>query len=372
MTKTMVAAAWIVSAAVAVGVLAGVAASDGHAGNAYWHGSRGSDWSLGISSGGGISNWHSQPPPAPNGKPLPVPDGVAIFDRDPSTRSVSITTQTEIATMRFPAGARQYGFLISGGQQRWLTLTGRGLINDSAATQAFAIGDDGVLHFKNEARIVAGLGEKSASITILGGGLLFSDRSNGGEANVFNKQNGNRRGTIEFIDRSSAGRMTINNVGKATTTFSGRSNGGHAALANNADFLTEQRAKIDLSRTIGPGGDGRITTGKITNNAGTLTVGLNQLTVHGNFIQRDDGVLNLSIYKAQAGGITVRGTAKIGGKLVILDVFPDSIPTGRYVLISAPRGLTGRFSNVRFLFSDTRKGRIAYVGTDVVLIVERK
>ena len=371
MAMTIVSCARAACAVAALGLTTCGAISNAAAGDAYWHGFRGSDWSLGISENGRISNWHTRPPPPPAGAPLPPPDGVAVFARHAATTSVSITERTTVATMRFTPDAPRYGFLISG-RGRELTLAGSGLINGSDATQLVTVADRGVLQFINEARIRTGSGEKSARITLLGGSLVFRDKSHGGDATVFNRYNASRFGSVVFGESSSAGSMTISNVGNAQTRFAGRSTAGGANLVNNADFLSPTTPNISFTGTIGPAGDHRITAGKISNNAGTVLIGDNQLSVLGDFIQRADGALYITLTDMRAGGIRVGGTAKLGGELWI-DVANTIDQAGRHVLIRSPRGLTGRFSRVEIDgFSSALKGRIAYSGTDVVLIVERK
>ena len=360
-------------AALAACLLAGCPASNAAATNAYWHGGNNAGWSTGITPGTNRSNWYSVPPPtvdAPDGTARQPPTGTAIFSRG-GKQHVAISEQTTISTMRFTPGAPPYSFLIT--EDGRLDVIGGGLINEAVSTPDFLVSGGGILAFTNAARIVSREGKKTP-ISVFGGRLQFHGESHGGDATVVNTEYGALAGLVSFDGLSSGGRMTINNRGDAGTQFLGRSNPGVAQLTNNADFLSSKRPIINLAPTRGAKGDHNISAGKIVNNAGKVQIGENALTVHGDFTQRSAGTLYLLAIGARAGGMNVRGSAKIDGGLAVESTGSASgVQPGRHVILRAGGALSGRFSRVDFNgFPPHLKARIAYLGTDVVLFIERR
>ena len=361
-------AAW--RALCAAGLLTCAATASAYAQNGYWHGALNANWNQGVTTGGGASNWYSEPPSPPaSGTPLPVPAGVAVFAAG-GLSSVVITKDTRIATMRLAPDAPQYFFSISG-EDRTLDIDGKGIINQSQArAPRIVISDRAILQFHNSARIVAGDGNNGAEFTIVGGILKFRGESNGGHATVYNANNNQPHiGRIVFVGHSSAAHMRIRNVGPAHIAFSGQSTAGNAHLVNEADFFTQKKPVILFVGT-GPAGDGRTTAGRITNDAGTVLIGGQvKLTVLEDFTQRANGSLYFSLGTTGAGSIHVKGTSKLAGELIV----NNGQIAGRHVLFRAAGARTGVFSKVRFTeFAAGLKGRVAYMGRDVVLFIEPK
>jgi hypothetical protein len=164
--------------------------------------------------------------------------------------------------------------------------------------------------------------------------------------------------------------MIIANVGRATLTFSDRSSAGDADLANNYDFSAPLKPLINFAKTAGPAGDHTLTAGSIANNFGRVITGENQITVLRNFTQGANGTLEMAVIGSRAGAVRVRGTTRIDGTLIVTT---DNPRIGRHVLLRATGGRRGLFSRVRYVgLPATLKGRITYLGTDVVLIIERR
>lgn len=366
MAIAMIAGARTVFAACALALFAAPSAD---AEDAYWHGSRSTNWSDGIQ--GSLSNWYAKPPFATPNTPLPVPTSTAIFAPGAQNHAVVVTGSVRIEEMLFTPGdffpgTGQYGIGI--GFRDRLAVTGKGLINRSGAAPGIVI-VDGALEFFDSARIVSGSG-KSTGITIHGGALHFNGRSNGGDATVSNAHNGNRTGVINFYDRSSAGSMIVTNVGKALVRFSDRSTAGDADLVNNYEFSNPLAALIDFRPTRGLNGDDKLTVGSIANNFGKVIPGENQITVLRNFTQGANGTLEIDVVGLRAGAVRVNGAARIDGTLLVR---ASDARKGRHVLLRATGGRRGLFSRVRYTgLPATLKGRITYLGSDVVLFIERR
>jgi hypothetical protein len=115
------------------------AASTAYADNAYWHGTRNSNWHHGVQ--GALSNWYAKPPFATENTPLPPPTGFAIFAPSARQHAVVVTRDVAIDEMLFTPGefypgAGQYGIGIA--RLATLQLKGRGLINQSASRRQFS------------------------------------------------------------------------------------------------------------------------------------------------------------------------------------------------------------------------------------------
>jgi hypothetical protein len=366
MTITIVAGARTVFA---VCVLALVTATGAGAGDAYWHGSRSTDWSDGVQ--GSVSNWYARPPHATPNTPLPVPTTAAIFAPGARNHAVVVTGQVRIEEMVFTPGdffpgTGQYGIGVGG--FAGLTVTGRGLINRSTVAPSILLAPYATMRFTNAARIVSGSG--SIQITSHGGSLHFWDTSKGGDATVSNTHSGDRYGTVLFLGRSSAGSMIIANAGKTGLAFFDHSSAGDADLANNYDFSAPLEPQINFRRTRGPAGDHKLTAGSIANNFGSVIIGENQITVLRTFTQGANGTLEIDVIGSRAGAVRVKGPTRIDGTLVVKT---DNPRIGRYVILRPTGGRRGLFSRVRYTgLPATLKGRITYLGTDVVLFIERR
>jgi hypothetical protein len=350
------------------------AASTAYADNAYWHGTRNSNWHHGVQ--GALSNWYAKPPFATENTPLPPPTDGAIFSPRARQHAVVVTRDVAIDEMLFTPGdfypgAGQYGIGVA--RLATLKLKGRGLINQSGVPPAILVVDRGSFRLGNQARIRSGNGLRTP-IVIRGGDLDLRDRSNGGDATVSNTHNGGRFGLVVLDNRASAGNMIIENAGRALTALFGRSTAGDADLKNSYEFSYPLAAEIDFTHTDGPAGDRKLTAGSIANDFGTVRLGMNQITVLRNFTQGDNGKLEVIVADTLsgrfAGSLRVMGEARIGGTLVVRAL---RAKIGRYVLFRAAGGRTGAFSKVRYVdFAQTLKARIVDSGTDVILFVERK
>jgi hypothetical protein len=153
--------------------------------------------------------------------------------------------------------------------------------------------------------------------------------------------------------------------------FSGQATGSDADIVNHLhgrlDFFSSGRE------------EGPVTIGSVRND-GEIEIGIDtRLIVLRNLVLDVFGQSKLTfdimaLYSGNTtvGSIAVRGKTRLGGDLVVnARVVRGEVKRGRYRLISAPDGLTGRF-RAHFLrhFFPHQQPRIVYTGNAVDLIVE--
>lgn len=103
--------------------------------DAYWHGVINNEWTVGIDSSTGLSNWYSKPPP--NGTARDVPSGSATFAAGAKQFSVHVSADATIQKMVFTATAPHYSFLIHG--QDRLYIKGDGIIDKGTVHPKFFV-----------------------------------------------------------------------------------------------------------------------------------------------------------------------------------------------------------------------------------------
>ena len=142
------------------------------------------------------TNWNSTPPAT-------VPDNTAIFTTiAPAKRSVTISTDASINTIRFNAAAPAYVFTNAAA----FTITGNGIVNNSTTTFPSFI-NNGFLNFSNSSRAGNAIITNNSS-------LQFVDASTAGTATITNN------GFLGFLNTSTGGNATISNSALGTLTFS--------------------------------------------------------------------------------------------------------------------------------------------------------
>ena len=218
-------------AAAAMGVL--VAACFGHSvarAQSTWAGP-GADWNTNT-------NW----------SPQTVPSTTAIFAGAPPTTVTYSAASTSIGTIQFNAGAPAYTFEL--GSANALTITGAGIINNSANAPTFTgTGTfSGTITFQNASTAA------NASFALSQGLLSFENTSTAGTATITNTIGGDARfpGTIEFHQNSSAGGATITIVG-TTGVPGGGTDGVYLEFFDNS---TAGTAHITVDQGICGGGVG--------------------------------------------------------------------------------------------------------------------
>ncbi|KIZ38954.1 MULTISPECIES: autotransporter outer membrane beta-barrel domain-containing protein [Rhodopseudomonas] len=271
-----------------------IAATPAAAVDGTWFGTLNSLWNIGT-------NWSSTPT---------VPDGTATFTNNSAPTDVTVTSTATLAEILFTGTAPAY-VIRTGSAGPNMTLTGLGIVNDSANVQTFNVG--GGLIFENSS-------SAGSNVSIVGGNWLqFKNSSTAGRAAIVNNN------TADFTDTSSAGNAVITNnaflvfdtnstAGNATittnsttqgTTFYDNSTGG------NAQFITNAGGFVDFSTSTGPAGDNRLTAGSIAG-AGNYYLGANQLSVGGNNLST---IVSGIISDCGTGGAACGATPVSGGGL---------------------------------------------------------
>jgi hypothetical protein len=347
--------------ACAVCIFAIAASNRARADESFWHGVRSDIWNEGISQTQ-VSNWYSEHPP--NGLADEVPHGTAIFAGGALRTNIVVKRDAEIGRIRFEPDAPLYTFRIARG--RTLSITGRGLTNQSATIPKFTVlgdgsGRPGRMTLSGTARFVSASTAAAVEIKTSDGALLtLSDRSQGGNATVFNTA----RGQTVIKNRASAERMIITNSNRGAVLFQNLATGDQAHLIN------ERRGQIDFTCARGPANDGVIPVGAIDND-GDVDLYDITLTVSQTFNQTANGSLNVDVYTpTRYGNIAVTGGASLDGDLDI--VAHVGVEPGTYKIIHAKGGRTGKFARLTFNGRTDLRARLAYSRKEVALIVEEK
>ncbi len=180
------------------------------------------------------SDWNTNT----NWSPQTVPTGTAIFaGANPTTVTFS-QAATSIGTIQFNSGAPAYSFnLASLPPAQSLTITGTGIVNNSANAPTFTLSAGGSLAFQNSST--------AANATIInnsGGNLNFHDASTAGNAAITNNGGGTVtffNGGIDLSGKLTAGNATIFNDADANIFF-----GIQGLLPTNVDTATAGTATI--------------------------------------------------------------------------------------------------------------------------------
>ncbi|MBA3832285.1 MAG: hypothetical protein H0X34_10405 [Chthoniobacterales bacterium] len=180
-----------------------------------------------------------------NWTPATVPNGPSdrSFFAASSKTAVSLSAPVEVNTITFDSAASSYTVTAPA---KTLTLSGAGVINNSAVIQNFVADGSGEIDFTNNA--TAGANDSlsnngGATSTIPGGKTNFFNSSTAGSAIITNNggpQNGfTSNGTTNFFDNATADQAAVtNNPGAAsyggggTTNFADFSSAGDAVFAN--------------------------------------------------------------------------------------------------------------------------------------------
>jgi outer membrane autotransporter protein len=280
------------------------------------------------------NSWNPSTPG--NWSPQAAPSNMATFS-GASPTNIVISGNPAINTIMFTAGAPAYSFTIQSPSN--FSISGSGIINNSANPPSFSIETGASLFFMNSSTAanavltdngILGFFNTStagtATITINSGGLTnFLDTSSAGQANITVNSGGSlgfrnnstaanativNNGEMLFIDSSTAGnaKVTTNNGGD--TAFQVNSSGGQA------QFITNAGGKFDISGLT----NGGMTAGSIAG-AGSYVLGTNTLTVGGNDLSTEvDGVITGSggsLVKVGAGALTLTNANTYAGPTII-------------------------------------------------------
>ncbi|MCQ9374374.1 filamentous hemagglutinin N-terminal domain-containing protein [Methyloversatilis sp. XJ19-13] len=199
----------------------------------------------------------------------------------------------------------------------------------------------------------AGSGEFAiGTLGIPGGTANYTNFTNNGRINVFS---GRLRFNIGYSGAPGGGTFTHNNfieIGAGSTleiggalTYNGDADlGAGGVLRRLGGFTINSGGDIFGNGTIDVGTSGTLT------NAGALgTLEYGTLSVTGNFVQTDSGVLDLWIGGTTAGTydqLAVSGSVTLGGTLVIGEDPAYTRGPLSIALITAGNGISGRFASI--------------------------
>ncbi|MEP6823097.1 MAG: hypothetical protein ABI946_12205 [Chthoniobacterales bacterium] len=205
------------------------------AGSATWNASPASgDWNT-------PANW--TPATVPNG-----PSDIALFATSNKT-AVSLSASVAVDAITFNSGPSSY--TVTASASTTLTLTGAGIIDNSAIMQTFVAEGRGAIDFTKSATVGPGssLSNKGGTTSAMPGGITnFFDTSSAGAALITNDggpQNGfSAHGNTNFFDRATAGQATVTNNagtnlygGGGATNFANSSSAGDAVFANKTGTM---------------------------------------------------------------------------------------------------------------------------------------
>jgi len=310
----------------------------------------GSDtWSASPASG----DWNT----AANWADGTVPDaaGSAVFDTSAVT-GLSFSATTQVGSLLFNAGANGYSIVTSSTFS--LTISGSGIVNNSANTQSFAAAVDGaggfgLITFNNFATAgrntvfdVLGATFTGAS----GGDIEFRDSSNAGSGvfTLYGSAGGAGGGIVGFSDKASAGSgaFTVNGPspgggsGTGYLQFHGRATADNATVTNNAGV----RGGATFFYNNSVAGSGTFTNNGATGSggAGNLYFEDNASADHGVFTNHGGGGgTNVNAGSTSFGGAATMGSgtfinngATSSGALWATTVFYTTATTGQGTFIN--------------------------------------
>lgn len=290
-----------------------IAAHASWAGSATWSSTPGSsDWNT-------ASNWI--PPMVPNGAA-----DTATFSNSNQT-SVSISENIEVDAISFEPGAG--AFTISNVADQDLTISGMGIVNNSAVEQNFMVGapdNSTLISFRGTAtagaltRFTVNAGNQSGG---QGGHVWFLENSSAGHGTFITKGSpisggsvfGGGYGYVEFFDQSSAGEGNFINEGSVFSNSPGGATFIYAAFAgsgiftNNAGTVAGAGGGVTQVTTTGSAENGTFVNngGAIAGAGGGTTIFLDRATAADAILIANGGVSG-----AEGGSIIFEGLSDGG------------------------------------------------------------
>jgi hypothetical protein len=322
----------------------------------YWHGERSSSWSDG--SDGTKSNWYTEAPP--NGDPVNVPDGTAIFAPGALRSVASVSGKQTVVNIWFsPGGTDQYTFNIPGvNGPDTLTINGGEVSNESAVDQLFFIGNQGRLILLGG--VLGGI-DPDPQNTILvynsiGGRTVFRNDSFAIATHIVN----NKGGIAIFQDKSIASGCRFTNNGKgATIIFEDKSKSFNVMLNNITGKVVlkpKKRKKYDFGNIV---------------NQSKISIGRNQLNAS-SFVMTSASRLVFNMVRPKTSGMAkVRGGLHVDGNVTIQGA--ASWRPGHKYLLMKGKPLTGRFKKLKYAsFSKSVKPVLVYKRNSVIVKIKKK
>jgi len=345
---------------------------------------------------------------ATNWNPAVVPTNTAIFGASNTTLiSFQPFTTTSIGTLQFNPDAPAYFFATSDGLFTSISVTGAGIVDNSANAPTFIVGNQANLSFRN-----ASTAGDATIITNAGGITIFADSATGGNARlianaggVFDisslSTGGMTAGSIEgggtfqlgskqltvgsnnlsttvsgVITDTGGGSLVKTGTGilalSGTNTYTGTTTVDAGALIVNGSIASSSLTTVNS----GAGLLGSGTVGSTLVNAGgffvpgpivpgTITPG--NMTVAGNLALQSGAFYVVLVNPTTASTANVSGSASLAGTVAAI-FFPGSYLPHSYTILTAAGGRTGTFDALATFGLPPALGRsLSYTGNTAVL-----
>jgi autotransporter-associated beta strand protein len=317
---------------------------------------------------------------ATNWNPAVVPTNTAIFGASNTTLiSFQPFTTTSIGTLQFNSDAPAYFFATSDGLFTSISVTGAGIVDNSANAPTFIVGNQANLSFRN-----ASTAGDATIITNAGGITIFADSATGGNARLIANAGG-----VFDISSLSTGGMTAGSIegggtfqlgskqltvgsNNLSTTVSGviTDTGGGSLVKTGTGILALSGTNTYTGPTTVDAGvlivNGSIASSSLTTvnsgavllgsgtvgstviNAGGFLVPGNSpgtMTVAGDLTIQRNAFYVVQMNPLMASRINVSGSASLDGTVAAV-FFPGIYLSRSYTILTADNRRTGRFEDL--------------------------
>jgi autotransporter-associated beta strand protein len=317
---------------------------------------------------------------ATNWNPAVVPTNTAIFGASNTTLiSFQPFTTTSIGTLQFNSDAPAYFFATSDGLFTSISVTGAGIVDNSANAPTFIVGNQANLSFRN-----ASTAGDATIITNAGGITIFADSATGGNARLIANAGG-----VFDISSLSTGGMTAGSIegggtfqlgskqltvgsNNLSTTVSGviTDTGGGSLVKTGTGILALSGTNTYTGPTTVDAGvlivNGSIASSSLTTvnsgavllgsgtvgstviNAGGFLVPGNSpgtMTVAGDLTIQRNAFYVVQVNPLMASRINVSGSASLDGTVAAV-FFPGIYLSRSYTILTADNRRTGRFEDL--------------------------
>ena len=339
---------------------------------------------------------------ATNWNPAVVPTNTAIFGASNTTLiSFQPFTTTSIGTLQFNPDAPAYFFATSDGLFTSISVTGAGIVDNSANAPTFIVGNQANLSFRN-----ASTAGDATIITNAGGITIFADSATGGNARLIANAGG-----VFDISSLSTGGMTAGSIegggtfqlgskqltvgsNNLSTTVSGviADTGGGSLVKTGTGILALSGTNTYTGTTTVDAGvlivNGSIarsslttvnsgavllgsgTVGSTVVNAGGFLVPGNSpgtMTVAGDLTIQRNAFYVVQVNPLTASRTNVSGSASLDGTVAAV-FFPGIYLARSYTILTADNRRTGRFEDlVTFGLPRNFRARLDYFNNSVDL-----
>src|SRR5215469_8890416 len=317
---------------------------------------------------------------ATNWNPAVVPTNTAIFGASNTTLiSFQPFTTTSIGTLQFNPDAPAYFFATSDGLFTSISVTGAGIVDNSANAPTFIVGNQANLSFRN-----ASTAGDATIITNAGGITIFADSATGGNARlianaggVFDisslSTGGMTAGSIEgggtfqlgskqltvgsnnlsttvsgVIADTAGGSLVKTGTGilalSGTNTYTGPTTVDAGVLIVNGSIASSSLTTVNSGAVLLGSG----TVGSTVINAGGFLVPGNSpgtMTVAGDLTIQRNAFYVVQVNPLMASRINVSGSASLDGTVAAV-FFPGIYLSRSYTILTADNRRTGRFEDL--------------------------